>query len=160
MDAANLDLSMLARDLIQAGSDAPRKTDQLLETTGAAILADMQAGTPVRTGRLRASEAMTSSPGRVVIGPVDVDYASFVEFGTGTRGEFPTSGWTIRATPGKTLAFVIDGKTVFARSVQMPGARPHPYVRPAAQKYLESLGAQAARVGVEMIVNPKLAGAA
>lgn len=150
--AAVLDLTKLAEDLGRAGQNAEKEVDRLLSQTAEQIYHAMVTMAPRRTGRLARSIAVQAAPGRYVIGPNGVPYASFVEFGTGSRGEFPTGPYEIRPKNAYALAFKVGNRTVFATSVVHPGIRPNPYVRPAAQAYLDSLGGKAADVGVKMIV--------
>lgn len=84
---------------------------------------------PVDTGRLRAS--ISSSHGRdgsvcwAQIG-TNVEYAAYVEFGTGRKGsaEYRSADGRVRTEPG--IEFRED----------WPGTRPHPYVRPAVYDFM------------------------
>lgn len=51
------------------------------------------------------------------------DHAKYVEFGTDPH--------TIEADDAEALHFEIDGESVFAQSVQHPGTKPQPFIRPA-----------------------------
>ena len=82
MQAAALELTQRARDLEKAGEDAEKAVDTTLAVSAQLILVEMKQLTPVRTGRLKASETILASPGRYVVGPVGVPYAASVEFGT------------------------------------------------------------------------------
>jgi hypothetical protein len=154
-NAATVDLTNLAAEFAGSGENAAQEIDRFLIDAGNKIMANMQQIVHVKTGRLKASIVMQVSPGRVEIGPVGVPYASYVEFGTGMYGEFPTAGWTIRPKkPGGVLVFEVDGKKVFAREVHHKGSHPYPYVRPAVKQYLASIGAGAAKAEVTMTVGP------
>ncbi len=146
-----LDLTRLAEDLSKAAGGAEEATQRLLELAGNEIAAEAQNLVPVRTGKLRQSIAVTSGPLRVTVAAT-APYGGFVEYGTGTRGEFPTGMYTIRPKNARLLRFKVGGQTVFARSVQHPGIRPQPYIRPAAQRWVDSLGSRAADVGVQLIM--------
>lgn len=82
MDAATADLSALVQDFQKAGKNASAAMDTWMQTVGMKIEQEMKTRAPVRTGRLRNSIRSTSSPGRVQIGPVDVDYDVYQEYGT------------------------------------------------------------------------------
>lgn len=154
MDAAVLDLTQLATDLRSAGQQADNSLPNVLMSVAQKIEATMKSLAPVKTGRLRDSiRIKVIDPLHLEIGPEGVDYAVFVEFGTGSRGEFPTGPYEIRPkSPNGLLVFKVDGKTVAAKVVHHPGIRPRPYARPAAAQWLDSLGDAVADVGVQMIV--------
>jgi len=80
--AGVLDLTKLAQDLRAAGETAPKAIDRVLAESAQLILVEMKQLTPVKTGRLKASETIQASPGRYVVGPAGVPYAAYVEFGT------------------------------------------------------------------------------
>ena len=82
MDAATADLSALSKDFAAAGRNASQKMDTWMQTVGLKIEQEMKSRAPVRTGRLRNSIRMTTAPGRVQIGPVDVLYDVYQEYGT------------------------------------------------------------------------------
>lgn len=150
MDAATLDLTKLAEDLGKASKNADREAQKVLVRAGEEIAAEMRNRAPVKTGRLSSSIQVWVVPGKVTIGP-DVFYAAFVEFGTGTRGEFPTGPYVIKPVRAQSLTFKVGGKWVSTREVIHPGIRPKPFARPAAQDYLNRLSEMVADVGVEMI---------
>lgn len=96
---------------------------------GAAVyLAQVKQNIPVKLGDLRASARITTRKGRggqisasVKVGNRQAFYAQMVEFGTRAHA--------ISAAPGHSMA--ING--IFTRGVvNHPGARPHPFMRPAA----------------------------
>lgn len=155
-NAAVLDLVNLSRDLDWASKNAQQVIDrQVLAPAAEQIKTAMMLFVPVDTGNLKRSIVIQASPGRYVIGPNGVPYASYVEFGTGIRGEFPTAPFEIRPRNAKALRFIVNGKPVYAKKVTHPGQRAKPYVRPAARAFLQSLGPQAADVGVQMITKPE-----
>jgi hypothetical protein len=82
--------------------------------------------TPVDTGRLRVGNNMRLwSAGSIAYGEVfnQVDYAAAVHDGAKPH--------IIRPRSRRALKFVVDGRTVFASSVQHPGNRPQPWLRTA-----------------------------
>ena len=149
-----VDLTNLADDLRKAGDKSGDSIQRLLEFAANEIAAEGQNLAPVRTGKLRDSISVTSATGRVYVGP-DIrkaPYASFVEYGTGARGEFPTGEYEIRPKTAKVLRFTMHGKTIFTKKVTHPGIKAHPYMRPAVVKWLSTLGEKAADVGVDLIM--------
>lgn len=149
-----VDLTELIRDFDRAGQMAPGAVDRVLIDAGDRIMSTAQMLAPRRTGRLQASITVTYSPGKVVVGP-HVPYGVYQEYGTGTRGEFPTGMYTIKPKKGgqtKALRFMAGGQVIYTRKVRHPGVKPHPYMRPAALLYADSLGADAAKVGLDLIM--------
>lgn len=96
-----------------------------LEWAGEQVQKRMQQYAPVRTGFLRDHIQVIKAPGRVRVGPVGVDYDAAVEYGTKPH--------IIRAKPGKTLAFRMNGTMIFVKSVKHPGTKAQPYIRPARE---------------------------
>ena len=45
----------------------------------------------------------------------------------------------------------MNGRTVFTRKVHHPGTQPQPYVRPAFEAWVDSLGTMAAEANVKVI---------
>jgi phage gpG-like protein len=77
-----------------------------------------------------AEEAVNGNPEAVV--GTNVEYAPYVEFGTGPHEITPTDA--------DALAFDIGGETVFAHRVMHPGTPAQPFMRPAARKTAANLG--------------------
>lgn len=157
MASNQLDLTALAQDLFKAADNIEMATQNLLDSAGEEILAEAQSTVVVKTGKLRSSLKKTSTKLRVVVGP-DRDMAihgPFVEYGTGTKGEFPGPMYEIKPKNGQYLAFTVGGKRVFARSVKHPGIRAQPYMRPAAKRWVASLPKDVAEVGVLLITGRK-----
>lgn len=99
---------------------------------------------PVRTARLgrsiREDDQLSVGP-FVVTGGVSagggaegVGYALYVHEGTRPHLILPRR-------PGGTLAFQMDGRTVFARSVHHPGTKARPFLRNAATRVAAQLDA-------------------
>lgn len=140
VNAATADLTKLIGNLQYAHQNIKAVSEEILDETGEKVLVLMQEHAPVRTGRLRASIRVVKTPGTRVIGPQGISYDKYQEYGTGIRGEFPTSEYVIRPrTPGGKLHFEIDGKHIAASEVHHPGIPPHPFARPAAKKALENI---------------------
>lgn len=105
---------------------------------GAAVyLAQVKQNIPVAQGDLHRSARITTRKGRdgqvsasVKVGNSRVYYAHMVEFGTRAHVIAPRAG-----------ALQIGGQFV-AGAVQHPGARPHPFMRPAAdEKFADAVAA-------------------
>lgn len=132
-----LDLTNLASDLSKASGDTFKQAAQSLVTDSAnQVQTFAKAFAPVRTGSLKESIVVEISNGGMgATITAASDHASFVEFGTGTRGEFPGQPIIIRAKPGKMLSWVgSDGKRRFAKQVVNPGMAPRPFMRPALER--------------------------
>lgn len=122
-------------------SDMDRAAEQVKE--------QMRQTVPVDTGTLRDSIAVVKDGGKYHIGPVGVDYAKAVEYGTGPH--------VIMAHNGGVLAFSMGGSTVFAKSVKHPGTKAQPYIRPAKQWAVEHLSKEVAVTGASLLQGkPKL----
>lgn len=89
MPVATADLTRLIDRLHQAGAQAPDMAQQVLEEAGNDIADGMRARVPVRTGRLYMSITVMKYRGKVVVGPVDVPYALYVEYGTSRMAARP-----------------------------------------------------------------------
>lgn len=118
-------------------------TQRDLVWAGEQVQKQMQQYAPVDTGYLRDHIQLIVSPGSVRVGPVGVDYDAAVEYGTKPH--------TIRAKPGKTLAFKMNGRTIFVKSVRHPGTRAQPYIRPARQWAEKELPQKIALTGASFL---------
>jgi HK97 gp10 family phage protein len=145
-----VDLTNLAKDLFKASENAEAATQGLLESAGNSIAADAKSRVRVKTGKLKNSINVKSEPLKVTVGP-DEFYGTFIEYGTGTKGEFPGAMYEIRPKNGSVLAFKVGGKQVFARSVKHPGIKAYPFMRPATEQWVDDLPADMAHVGVMLI---------
>lgn len=100
------------------------------------IAADARVNVPVKTGNLGRSikegPVITEGPFKVT-GSVSADapYAAFVHQGTQPH--------VIRPRTKKALRFTMDGREVFAKSVNHPGTRPRPFLLNAAERVLRDL---------------------
>jgi hypothetical protein len=99
----------------------------------------------VKTGNLRQSLGVKVSGGMVTIGPNinQAPYAGYVEFGTKPHVIRPKK-------PGGVLVFTINGQKVITRKVNHPGTQPNPYVQPAFEAWVDSLGTMAAEANVKV----------
>lgn len=142
------DVSRLAEALNRTAKESQTTTQQVLIQASNHILAEMEARVPVRSGRLRTSLGVRVEPDRVIIGPDAqvAPYGGFVEFGTRPHVIRPKRS-------GGVLVFTVGGTKVFARKVQHPGTKAQPYVRPAFQAWVDSLGTMAAEANVKVLTD-------
>jgi HK97 gp10 family phage protein len=142
---ASADISRLSEALRQTAAQSQTTTMDVLVRSADFIKTEMQAKAPVRTGNLRNSIYVKVETDRVTIGPNETSapYAGYVEFGTKPHVIVPKK-------PGGVLVFHVGGRKVFTRRVHHPGSRPHPYVMPAFQSWVDSLGTMAAEANVKV----------
>jgi len=141
---ASADISRLADALKQTAQQSGVTTQEVLVQSANHILAEMEAKTPVKTGTLRKSLGIKVSSNKVTIGPnlTQAPYAGYVEFGTKPH--------TILPKRGTYLVFTIGGKKIFTKKVNHPGSAPHPYIQPAFEAWVDSLGTMAAEANVKV----------
>jgi len=144
---ASADITRLTEALNRASKESGVTTQQVLIQASNQILAEMEAKVPVKTGNLRTSLGVKVESSRVIIGPDErqAPYGGYVEFGTGPH--------VIRPKSKKVLSFVVNGKRVFATKVNHPGTKAQPYVRPAFDAWVDSLGTMAAEANVKVITD-------
>jgi len=144
---ASADITRLTEALNRASKESGVTTQQVLIQSANQILAEMEAKVPVKTGNLRTSLGVKVESSRVIIGPDErqAPYGGYVEFGTGPH--------VIRPKSKKVLSFVVNGKRVFATKVNHPGTKAQPYVRPAFDAWVDSLGTMAAEANVKVITD-------
>jgi HK97 gp10 family phage protein len=143
---AYADVSRLAEALRQAAQQSGVTTQQVLVQSANHILAEMEAKVPVRSGNLRRSLRIEVGADKVTIGPdaEQAPYGGYVEFGTRAHDIVPRK-------PGGVLVFTVGGTKVFTRKVRHPGTRPQPYVVPAFEAWVDSLGTMAAEANAQVI---------
>ena len=153
MPAVSADLTALAQRLSYAANEGITKAAGEVVHTYAEKIKDLaQASAPIKKGTLQHSISVEyQGDTKATIGP-HVTYGVYQEFGTGTRGEFPTGPYMITPKKGKYLAFTVNGKRVFAKVVHHPGIPPHPYMRPAAQQALGDFADSLAEAGALVII--------
>jgi HK97 gp10 family phage protein len=140
------DISRLADALRQTAQDSQITTQQVLVQSANQILAEMESRVPVDTGRLRTSLRIQVDPNRVTIGPDEniAPYGGYVEFGTKPHDIRPK-------TPGGVLVFKMNGRTVYTKKVRHPGTKAQPFVRPAFEAWVDSLGTMAAEANIKVL---------
>jgi len=131
----------------KSGINAAVMTD--MDKAAEQVKEQMRQLVPVDTGTLRDSIAVVKDGGSYHIGPVGVEYAKYVEYGTKPH--------VIMAKPGGVLAFQSGGGTAFAKSVKHPGTKAQPYIQPAKQWAIENLSEEIAVTGASLLAGkPKL----
>lgn len=136
------DIDSLAEALRDTGQQADATTMSVLQNSANYLKSEMEARVPVRTGKLRQSIQIRILNQKVIIGP-DTDYANFVEFGTAPH--------EIKPKNKKALAFRVGGKTVIVKSVHHPGTKAQPFVRPAFDAWVDTLGGLVAEAHVQRL---------
>lgn len=141
---ASADISRLSAALKESGRQSYVATHQVLIEAANYILSEMESRVPVDSGNLRKSLGVKVESHRVVIGPdpAIAPYAIYVELGTEPH--------EIRAKkPGGALSFKMRGETVIVRKVNHPGTKAQPFIEPAFQAWVDSLGEMAAEANVQ-----------
>jgi len=148
---AKLDVTNLVNDLTAISQLPPEQiASNVLGDLADSIKANAQSMAPVKTGRLRASINVENTGTSLVI-DAGVPYGMYQEFGTGSRGEYPTGPYEIRPKNSKFLVFKVGGKTVFTKKVVHPGVKAHPYLRPATMKAVSEMSTALATNGSLLI---------
>lgn len=136
-NAATADLTALAQDLTYASQQGyAQAATQVIQQAAQQVQKIAQTLVPVKSGALR--DSITIRYPDVLsaeIGPT-LNYGTYQEYGTGTRGEFPTGMYQIKPVRARALVFKVSGKKVYAKIVNHPGIRPRPFMRPALVKVL------------------------
>ena len=142
---ASADITQLAEALRRSGKESEATTQRVLIESANYILTEMEVRVPVDSGNLRQSLGIKVEGDRVLIGPdaVQAPYGVYVEFGTKPH--------KITAKNGKALAFKMNGQNVVVRSVNHPGTRAQPFVQPAFDAWVESLGEMVAEANVKKL---------
>jgi HK97 gp10 family phage protein len=145
---AYADVTRLADALKQASQQSQMTTQQVLIMSANHILAEMESRVPVKTGTLRGSLAIRVDTDKVIIGPNEqtAPYGGYVEFGTQPHEIKPKK-------PGGVLVFKVGATTVFTKRVRHPGTKAQPYVRPAFEAWMDSLGTMAAEANAKVITD-------
>lgn len=146
------DITALVRDLKQVSELTTEQiTENVLQDIGKEITINAQQRAPVKTGKLRQSIHYFVRGGTLTI-DASAEYAPFIEFGTGSRGEFPGKPYVIKPKKGKYLVFKAGGKTIYTKQVTHPGIAAQPYLRPAAIDVMGPLLDKLAERGQALIV--------
>mgnify|MGYP001434200364 CR=1 FL=1 len=143
MSVGSADVAKLAEALRRSGADADATTDEVLVKSANYLLTEMEVRVPVKSGALRNSLGVRREGDRFIIGPT-AKHAAYVEFDTKPHVIKPKN-------PDGVLAFRVGGKMVFAKSVNHPGTKAQPFVRPAFDRWVESLGPAVAEANVKRL---------
>lgn len=140
------DISKLANALKQTAAQSNVTTQQVLIQSANHILAEMEVRVPVKTGVLRHSLSIRVEGDRVIIGPDPAlaPYGGYVEFGTKPHEIRPKQKHGV-------LVFYINGRKIVTRHVNHPGTKPQPYVAPAFEAWVDSLGTMAAEANIKVM---------
>lgn len=139
-----VDLISLADDFRNAGESIDLAAAKVVRETAEAVVANAVAMAPKRTGAMADSITIRYiNPTTAEVGPASL-YSLYVEMGTKPHVIKPKS-------PGGVLVFKVGGKTVYARSVNHPGTKPQPFMRPALEQALGSSAGRLADAGVLLI---------
>ena len=152
--AATIEVHDLALALAQAsGADFRQSAAQIIHDAAKEVqyLATMYA--PIRTGALRSSIVVEFNPVQIeaLVYPT-ARYAKYMEYGTGSRGEFGGSPYVITPKRASRLRFKVGGKVVYAKKVVHPGVSPRPFMRPAAERVIEGLAPDMGQNAVKWII--------
>lgn len=140
---ASANITKLADALRASGKESNVTTQRVAVESANFLLTEMEVLVPVGpTGKLRDSLTVRVEPDRIMVGPT-ASYAPFVEF--------PTRPHTIRAKNKRALSFMVDGKRVTVREVHHPGTKAQPFVRPAFERWVDSVGPMIAEANVKVI---------
>lgn len=151
--AATADLTQLVRDLRYAAQNVDRSSEEILDDVAELTYTLMIQYAPKRSGRLASAIRIIKNPGRREVTAVGVPYDVFQEYGTATRGEFPTKAYEIvPKQAGGRLTFQIGDRWVSTTRVIHPGIPPHPFARPAAREALEGITQRYQTMGVDLIM--------
>jgi len=136
------DISRLADALRASGKESDATTQRVAVEAANFLLVEMEVRVPVRSGDLRRSLSVRVEPNRILVGPT-ADYAPFVEFGTKPH--------VIKPKDKKALSFMVGGRRVTVREVHHPGTRSQPFVRPAFERWVDTIGPMIAEANVKTI---------
>lgn len=152
MPASSVDLRALAQRLDEASRiGIERASVEVVRVYAEKIKNEAQSLAPVKSGRLKYSISIRYvDEKKAIIGP-SVFYGAYQEYGTGTRGEFSGSSYTITPKTGSYLTFQVNGKWVRTKMVRHPGIPASPYMRPAVQNSLGEFAQELARTGALQI---------
>lgn len=150
---ATVQLDALASDLAAASGQPFKQVAAGLITQGVAQVETFaKSYSPVMTGHNR-NEIHGFANGLEGTITAESAYARYLEYGTGTRGEFPGQPIVIHARPGGVLAFKVNGKMVYAKKVTNPGMAPRPFMRPAVERVVWPVAGNLANAAVVFITH-------
>lgn len=139
---ASADIYSLANAMRESAQNSEITTQDVLLHSANYLKAEMESLVPVRTGRLKQSIQIRVQGMAITIGP-DTPYAGYVEFGTKPH--------EIRAKNAKALSFFVGGRRVTVKSVHHPGTKAKPFVRPAFDAWVDTLGGLVAEAHIQRL---------
>lgn len=150
--AGRAELISLVDDFRLAGESIEKTAADVVRKVAEQTKANAQSLAPRKTGNLAGSITITyRTTTEAIVKPTAI-YGVFQEFGTGTRGEFRGTAYTIKPKTKPALTFKTkDGKWVTVREVNHPGIPPRPFMRPALEQALSSYQEELTRQGALLI---------
>lgn len=119
----------------------------LHKMVGPAMVKEMQAEAPVKSGKLRDSIRAINEPMKVRVGPFGVEYNQFVVEGTKAH--------EIKPKNKSALMFKIGGRTYYAKTVKHPGTRANPYMQVSSKKVMQRMIPKLTQLQIDVIKNGK-----
>lgn len=135
------DVAKLAEALRKNARDSEATTQRVLIESANFLLTEMEVRVPVDTGELRESLSVRVEGDRVLVGPT-AGHAAYVEFGTAPHEIRPKKADGV-------LRWSQGGNTYYAKVVRHPGTKAQPFVRPAFEAWVDTLGPLVAEANVK-----------
>lgn len=121
----------------------------LMRTLALTTVREAKLLAPRKTANLSRSIAIVSVTPRSATVRASANYAAYVEFGTRPHDIYPrrkralawaatSAGRRLSGTPRKATRRGAFGGMIVRRHVHHPGTRPHPFMRPGAQRAIET----------------------
>jgi hypothetical protein len=141
-------VTQLSQRLEKAANFAPFVVEFWLhKMVGPAMVSEMRAEAPVRSGRLRDAIRQINEPMKVRVGPIGVEYNQFVVEGTKAH--------EIKPKNASMLVFKIGGKTIYAKSVKHPGTAANPYMQISSAKVMNRLLPKLGQLQIDVLKTGK-----
>lgn len=133
---------------LRARLEAIKPNSQLMRSLAVAAIAEQKRLVPRKTGNLGRSIHVGRVTATTAETVASAGYAAAVEFGTKPHPIVPRRKKALRFAPGGSGRRLSGAPrsgsgVVFAKRVKHPGTRAQPYMRPGAEKAIESFGAEA-----------------
>lgn len=138
-------ISRLADALRESAKKSEVTTQDVMIHSSNYLLSEMERRVAVDSGNLRDSLGVKVDGNRVIIGPdaTKAPYGGYVERGTKPH--------VIEPKDKQALAFRYRGQMVIVKKVRHPGTKAQPFVRPAFEAWVDSLGPLVAEANVKVI---------
>ena len=128
--------------MLNGAKELRRECDAILRRYSETAASTASRYAPKRTRRLATSIRYRREGDLSYTVGSDLKYASFVEYGTKPH--------VIKPTSAKVLAFPLQSRKVFTKSVNHPGSAEKPYLRPALREVEPRLKAELAARAEEL----------